>query len=98
MGTVDLQFPKLRRGTYCPDWLLERRRHAGQALEQVVAECYVRGVSVRRVDGLAKALGIEGIDKSQVSAMSKGLGAWVQAFRERPLLASNLEQQSAGKT
>ena len=88
MGSVDLQVPKLRRGTYFPDWLLERRRRAEQALEQVIAECNVLGVSTRRVDGLVKALGIEGIDKSQVSAMSKGLDARVQEFRDRPLDAS----------
>ena len=88
MGTVDLQVPKLRRGTYFPDWLLQRRRRAEQALEQVVVESYVLGVSTRRVDGLVKALGIDGIDKSQVSAMSTSLDARVREFRERPLDSS----------
>src|SRR4029078_3987261 len=27
-GTVDLAVPKLRHGTYFPDWLLERRKRA----------------------------------------------------------------------
>ena len=65
-GTIALAVPKLRSGSYYPDWLLERRRRAERALVAVVAECYVRGVSTRRVDGLVKALGIEGISKSQV--------------------------------
>lgn len=60
-GTIALAVPKLRGGSYFPDWLLERRRRAERALISVVAECYVRGVSTRRVDGLVQTLGIEGI-------------------------------------
>jgi transposase-like protein len=86
-GTIDLAIPKLRSGSYFPDWLLERRRRSEQALVQVVAECYVRGVSTRRVDGLVKTLGIEGISKSQVSEMAKSLDPMVEAFRSRPLEA-----------
>ena len=84
-GTIDLALPKLRSGSYFPDWLLERRRRAERALVAVVAECYVRGVSTRRVDGLVKTLGIEGISKSQVSEMAKSLDEEVAAFRYRPL-------------
>ena len=51
-GTIALQVPKLREGTYFPEWLLEPRRRAERAFVQVVAECYVRGVSTRRVEGL----------------------------------------------
>ena len=84
-GTIDLALPKLRSGSYFPDWLLERRRRAERALVAVVAECYVRGVSTRRVDGLVKSLGIESISKSQVSEMAKSLDEEVAAFRSRPL-------------
>ena len=84
-GTIALAVPKLRSGSYFPDWLLERRRRAERALVAVVAECYVRGVSTRRVDGLVKTLGIEGISKSQVSEMAKSLDEEVAAFRSRPL-------------
>ena len=87
-GTIELAIPKLRTGSYFPDWLLERRRRSEQALVQVIAECYVRGVSTRRVDGLVKALGIDGISKSQVSAMAKSLDPMVEAFRSRPLDAA----------
>ncbi len=51
-GTLELALPKLRSGSYFPDWLLERRRRAERALVAVIAECYVRGVSTRRVEGL----------------------------------------------
>ena len=38
-GTVDLAIPKLRHGSYFPDWLLERRKRAERALTTVVATC-----------------------------------------------------------
>lgn len=85
VGTIALSVPKLREGTYYPDWLLENRRRAERALVAVIAECYVRGVSTRRVDGLVKTLGIEGISKSQVSRLAKTLDEEVAAFRNRPL-------------
>ncbi len=84
-GTIALQVPKLREGTYFPDWLLEPRRRAERAFVQVVAECYVRGVSTRRVEGLVRQLGVERISKSRVSEMAKELDSAVEAFRSRPL-------------
>ncbi len=85
VGTIDLAIPKLRQGSYFPDWLLERRRRAEQALICCIVECYVRGVSTRRVDGLVKTLGLDGISKSQVSELAKSLDEMVEAFRNRPL-------------
>jgi putative transposase len=85
VGTMPLAIPKLREGSYFPDWLLTHRRRAERALVAVVAECYVKGVSTRRVDGLVKTLGIEGISRSQVSELAKSLDEAVQAFRSRPL-------------
>jgi len=84
-GTIALAVPKLREGTYFPEWLLEPRRRAERAFVQVVAECYVRGVSTRRVEGLVAQLGIERISKSRVSEMAKELDEAVEAFRTRPL-------------
>jgi putative transposase len=85
VGTMSLAIPKLRSGSYFPDWLLTPRRRAERALVAVVAECYVKGVSTRRVDGLIKTLGIDGISKSQVSELAKSLDEDVAAFRSRPL-------------
>jgi putative transposase len=85
VGSIELAIPKLRRGTYYPGWVLERRRRAEKALIAVVAESYLLGVSTRRVDGLVKALGVDGISKSQVSEMAKTLDEEVAAFRNRPL-------------
>ena len=84
-GTIDVKIPKLRQGTYFPEWLLERRRRAEAALTTVVATSYLLGVSTRRMDDLVKTLGITGLSKSQVSEMAKDLDEQVTAFRARPL-------------
>ena len=84
-GTVDVAIPKLREGTYFPEWLLERRKRAESALISVVATCYLLGVSTRRMDKLVQTLGITSLSKSQVSRMAADLDEQVTAFRTRPL-------------
>ncbi|GAB3543794.1 IS256-like element IS1081 family transposase [Arthrobacter tecti] len=84
-GTIDVAIPKLRQGTYFPDWLLERRKRAEAAMITVVADCYLAGVSTRRMDKLVKTLGIHSLSKSQVSRMAADLDEQVAAFRTRPL-------------
>src|SRR3954453_13948266 len=84
-GTIDVAIPKLREGTFFPEWLLERRKRAEAALISVVATCYLLGVSTRRVDKLVQSLGITGLSKSQVSVMAAELDEQVTAFRTRPL-------------
>ena len=84
-GSIELAVSKLRSGSYFPDWLLQRRRRAEQALITVVAMSYVLGVSTRRVEKLCEALSIDKLSKSQVSEMAKSLDAQVAAFRNRPL-------------
>ena len=65
--------------------LLEPRRRAEQALVSVVCQAYVEGVSTRRVDDLAKSMGIDGMSKSQASEFAKDLDTKVAEFRNRPL-------------
>ena len=84
-GTLDLAIPRLRSGSYFPDWLLERRRRAEAALTSVVATCYLLGVSTRRMEKLAESLGITRLSKSQVSVMAAELDTIVADFRARPL-------------
>lgn len=84
-GTIDLAIPKLREGSYFPDWLLERRKRAERALTSVVATCYLLGVSTRRMDKLVQSLGITTLSKSQVSQMAKDLDEHVESFRTRSL-------------
>jgi putative transposase len=84
-GTIELAVPKLRQGSYFPEWLLTHRRRAEQALVTVVATAYLLGVSTRRVERLAEQLGIKSLSRSQVSEMAAHLDTQVAAFRERPL-------------
>jgi transposase-like protein len=84
-GTIELAIPRTRRGSYFPDWLLEPRRRSERALVAVVQEAYVHGVSTRKVDALVRALGMEGISKSEVSRLCTELDRSVRAFRERRL-------------
>jgi putative transposase len=88
VGSIELAIPKLRSGSYFPEWLLEPRRRAEKAFISVVADCYLAGVSTRRVDKLVRQLGIEGISKSQVSRLARELDTIVEAFRNRPLEGS----------
>ena len=84
MGTIELAIPKVTPGTYFPS-LLQPRRRAEHALLAVVQEAYVHGVSTRKVDALVKALGVDGISKSEVSRICGALDPVVAAFRTRPL-------------
>ena len=84
MGTMYLLVPKVRNGGYIPFFVTERKRSEA-ALVQVVQEAFVNGVSTRKMDKLAKSLGIEGISRSQVSEMTKGLNEQAEEFRNRPL-------------
>jgi putative transposase len=82
-GTVELQIPKLRQGSYFPSFL-EPRRRSEQALLAVIQQCYVCGVSTRRVDQLVESLGLR-VSKSEVSRICRALDEHVDAFRTRPL-------------
>ena len=84
VGTMDLHIPKLREGSYFPS-LLEPRRRSERALLAVIQQAYVEGVCTRRVDDLVKALGCEGISKSQVSRICQELDVVVDGFMGRPL-------------
>jgi putative transposase len=82
-GEIELQIPKLRRGSYFPSFL-EPRRRSEQALLSVVQQAYVCGVSTRKVDQLVESLGLR-ISRSEVSRIAQGLDEQVEAFRSRPL-------------
>ncbi len=84
MGTMYLLVPKVRKGGYVPFFVTERKR-SELALIQVVQEAFINGVSTRKVERLAKSLGIESISAGQVSQINKGLNDQVEEFRQRPL-------------
>ena len=85
VGDLTLAIPKLRQGSFLPDWL-EPRRRIDKALYAVVMEAYTGGISTRKVDALVEALGGDsGISKSEVSRICQGLDEQVKAFLGRPL-------------
>lgn len=84
LGTMYLMIPKLRKGGYIPFFVSEKKR-SEQALISLVQEAYINGVSTRKVDRLAKSLGIEGISAGQVSVLNQGLNEQVEQYRNRPL-------------
>jgi transposase-like protein len=86
-GTVGLEIPKLRKGSYFPAFL-EPRRASEKALTAVIQEAYVHGVSTRSVDDLVKAMGMTGISKSQVSRLCAEIDERVHAFLNRPIEGS----------
>ena len=85
VGSIELALPKLREGSYFPDWLLQPRRRAEQAFVSVIADAYLAGVSTRRVEKLVQQLGVERMSKSQVSRLAMSLDQIVEDFRTRPL-------------
>ena len=84
LGTLPVAIPKLRRGSYFPSFL-EARRTSDKALIAVIQEAYVHGVSTRSVDDLAKAMGLAGISKSQVSRLCEEIDERVKTFLSRPI-------------
>ena len=56
LGTVNLQIPKVRSGGYVPFFVTAKQR-SEQALIQVVQEAWVNGISTRKIEKLANAMG-----------------------------------------
>jgi len=85
LGHIPLKIPKLRKGSYYPDWLLDRSRPTEKALVGVIMEAYVNGISTRKMERVVKEMGLEGMDKSRVSRINQGLDQRVERFMTRPL-------------
>jgi len=83
-GRIELEIPRLRRGSYFPSFL-EPRRTAEKALTAVIQEAYIHGVSTRAVDDLVRAMGGAGISKSEVSRLVEEIDGRVNAFLARPI-------------
>ena len=94
-GTISLQIPKLRQGSYFPDWLLERRRRAEAALVTVVATSYLLGVSTRRMEKLVETLGITRLSKPAGPASTSFERQANTSKPTRPSMASSWSISSA---
>src|SRR4051812_50122033 len=67
VGSIELAVPKLRAGSYFPDWLLQPRRRAEQAFVSVIADAYLAGVSTRRGGKGGQHLGGQRVGKKHGS-------------------------------
>jgi len=83
-GTVDVQIPKLRKGSYFPEFP-EPRLASEKAMTAVIQQACIQGVSPRSVDDLLKAMGMTGVSKSQVSRLCVEIDGRVEAFLKGPL-------------
>jgi putative transposase len=84
MGTIELEVPRLRNGTYFPSFL-EPNTRSERAIIGLVQEAIISGVSTRKIQKLAAELGITSLSKSVASEYFKELDEEACAFRERPL-------------
>src|SRR5262249_51534521 len=80
-----LAIPRLRQGSYFPDWLLERRRRAEAALVTVVATSYRLGGARRGVGKPVWGPGVTPLAKGPGRGEGQSPGAQGEAFRPRPL-------------
>lgn len=85
VGRITLRIPKLRRGTYFPEDLIERYSRVDRAVVAAVAEMVTSGVSTRKVEKVARALGVDRMSASQVSRICESLDAAVADLQGRPL-------------
>jgi transposase-like protein len=87
LGTIYLTIPKVRSGGYQPFFLVNRQR-SESALMSVIQECWINGISTRKMMRVFKSFGIEDISAAQVSQVSKELDEEVSQFRASPLSKS----------
>ena len=81
VGTMELRIPKLREGSYFPSLLEPRRRCWRWCSRRTWRECRRGEWTIY----LVKALGCDGISKSQVSRICGELDRVVDSFLDRPL-------------
>ena len=86
MGELTFAVPQVREGGFYPS-ALEKGSRTDQAVNLMMAEMYVQGVSTRKViEVLQRLLGPEvSISSTQVSRATEQLDTGLAAWRERPL-------------
>ena len=86
MGELTFAVPQVREGGFYPS-ALEKGSRTDQAVNLMMAEMYVQGVSTRKViEVLQRLIGPEvSISSTQVSRATEQLDTGLVAWRERPL-------------
>jgi hypothetical protein len=94
VGTVELKVPKITAGTYFPS-LLDPRRRAEKALQAVIVEAYVKGVSTRKVDTSSGLSASTGSPSPRSAAPAR---AWMRTSRRSCLARSRTATPTCGST
>jgi transposase-like protein len=84
VGRIALRVPRDRASLFTPTVFARYQRHE-QALVATLAECYLQGVSTRKVRAVVETLCGETVSASTVSAATKRLDAALAAWRTRRL-------------
>lgn len=84
VGRLTLRVPRDRASAFEPTVFARYQRHE-QALVATLAECYLQGVSTRKVRHVVETLCGETVSASTVSAATKRLDATLAAWRTRRL-------------
>lgn len=85
VGEITLKIPKLRSGSYYPEDLLMRWSRTDKAIIAAVSEMVTNGVSTRKVQRIAKSMGIDKMSASQVSRICSSLDEVVSDLQGRDL-------------
>lgn len=85
VGDITPRMPKLRAGAYFPEGIIERYSRANRAVAAAVAESWANGVSTRKMERIARKMGMERLSRDRVSAMSGSLDAEVGELASRDL-------------
>ncbi len=82
-GKVDVNIPKLRKGSIFPEFP-EPRRAAEKAMTAVIREAFIQSILTRSEDDPVKAMGMTGVSKSQISRLCCEIDERIDAFLNRP--------------
>lgn len=82
-GTLNPRIPKLRMGSYFPEDVLERYSRTDKSVAAAASEMHANGVSARKVEGVAHALGVDKTSSRQVSRICSALDEEVAQLRSR---------------
>ena len=85
VGDIEIEIPKLRRGTYYPEGIIEHWQQADNALVAAIVETCANGISTAKVERVARELGVSSMSKSQVSRLCAALDEEVAQLRESDL-------------
>jgi putative transposase len=83
-GKLELKKPQIREFPF-ETHVFEKYSRVEKALDSVILESYIQGVSTRNVINVVDSLGVENISASYVSTLASELDAKVKSFLERKI-------------